>query len=279
MGDVTNSQLRKRWQTENKTFDLDQTSASKRHRGDDGHAHPPGLQSRTTNATIGLGTQTAPFEIDSSPSPEPALRNLPARVLPQALPPDQYGFHEMWREYVPPTLNGSLPTNSLSKDVVPLAEPVLCQEQADLVDLILSGRNVFYTGSAGCGKSTVLKAFVKRLKERNLRVKIIAPTGRAALEVNGTTTWSYGGWTPDSHKKPLEHLKRGAHQTQVYLRLTETDVLVIDEISMIENLHFQRLNALLKSARGDDRAFGGVQLVVTGDVSKLTLLNTHVHLN
>lgn len=50
-------------------------------------------------------------------------------------------------------------------------------------------------------------------------------------------------------------------------RLDETDVLVIDEISMVENHFFERLNAFMKEARGRDLAFGGVQLIVTGDVS------------
>ena len=61
----------------------------------------------------------------------------------------------------------------------------------------MKGRNVFYTGSAGCGKSIVLRSFVARLKERGSRVCIIAPTSKAALEVGGVTLYSYAGWTPD----------------------------------------------------------------------------------
>lgn len=156
-----------------------------------------------------------------------------------------------------------------TKDVVPIVEPELCPEQAELLDLILSGYNVFYTGSAGCGKSTVLKAFVKRFRERGMSVHIIAPTGRAALDINGSTTWTYAGWTPDHHKRPLKQLKAAAHGKFVQKRLKETDVLVIDEISMVENLHFERLNAVMKEARGSDFAFGGVQLIVTGDFCQL----------
>lgn len=144
-------------------------------------------------------------------------------------------------------------------------EPPLCKEQADLVNLILSGKNVFYTGSAGCGKSTVLKAFVKQFEAINQRVRILAPTGRAALSVNGTTTWSYVGWVPGHHKKPIDELLKLAHGKTVLKRLRETDVLVIDEISMVENLHFERLNAFMKEARNNNRAFGGVQLIATGD--------------
>jgi ATP-dependent DNA helicase PIF1 len=151
-------------------------------------------------------------------------------------------------------------------------EPPLCHEQAALVDLILSGLNVFYTGSAGCGKSTVLKAFVKRLKDhptRPKKVDIIAPTGRAALDINGSTFWTYAGWTPDHMKKPVQDLRKAAHAKFVKKRLRETDVLVIDEVSMMENHHFERLNQVMKEARGNERPFGGVQLVVTGDFCQL----------
>ncbi|KAK6823657.1 aaa ATPase [Apiospora arundinis] len=161
-------------------------------------------------------------------------------------------------------------------------EPVLCPEQAALVDLICAGRNVFYTGSAGCGKSTVLRAFTKRLKEMGKQVHVLAPTGRAALQVNGTTTWTYAGWTPGSHKKPLEELQKSAHSKFVWKRFNKTDVLVIDEISMVENLHFERLNKVMQDALYDpnltvQKPFGGVQIVVTGDFCQLPPIRPFQH--
>lgn len=160
--------------------------------------------------------------------------------------------------------------------------PELCPEQAELVSLIEQGHNVFYTGSAGCGKSTVLKAFVKRLRESGKKVRIIAPTGRAALNVGGSTTWTFAGWTPNSHKLPIERIKQGAHGKNVYRRLSKTDVLVIDEISMVENLHFERLNILMKTARHEPTlsvqpAFGGCQIVVTGDFCQLPPVKPFQH--
>ncbi|KAK8114916.1 ATP-dependent DNA helicase PIF1 [Apiospora kogelbergensis] len=152
------------------------------------------------------------------------------------------------------------------------AEPVLCPEQAALVDLICSGRNVFYTGSAGCGKSTVLKAFTKRLKEKDKKVHVLAPTGIAALQVNGTTTWTYAGWDLTAHKKTLAQLESKARGEFSRKKFKNTDVLVIDEISMVENLHFERLNKILQAALYNpdlpvQEAFGGIQIVVTGDFS------------
>ncbi len=81
-----------------------------------------------------------------------------------------------------------------------MKEPTLCPEQAELVDIICSGRNVFYTGSAGCGKSTVLKAFTKRLRDQGSSVDIVAPTGISALGVGGFTTFVYAGWGVRSFK-------------------------------------------------------------------------------
>jgi ATP-dependent DNA helicase PIF1 len=156
---------------------------------------------------------------------------------------------------------------------IPLSkvEPTLVPEQQQVVDLILEGHNVFYTGSAGCGKSTILKAFVGQLKARGRKVTILAPTNLAALNVDGQTTWNFAGWTPDSMKKPLKKLKENAFGNKVHERLTDVDVVVIDEISMIENLQFERLNEVMKYARDHTNsgkgAFGGAQIVVTGDVS------------
>ncbi|EFY95401.2 aaa ATPase [Metarhizium robertsii ARSEF 23] len=104
------------------------------------------------------------------------------------------------------------------------AEPNLCQEQQDVVDLIASGRNVFFTGSAGCGKSTVLKAAVTRLQAMGLIVHVLAPTGRAGSAL------------------PIGKLITSAFRKHIRRRLKSTDVLIIDEISMVENHHLERMN-------------------------------------
>lgn len=148
-------------------------------------------------------------------------------------------------------------------------EPKLCAEQDALVKLIMAGSNVFYTGSAGCGKSTVLKAFVSRMKREGKTVYILAPTGKAALGVGGSTTWSYAGWTPDSMKKPMDELKTAAHAKKVRQRMKSTHALVFDEVSMVENHHFERLNQVMQENRGNGRPFGGVQVIATGDFCQL----------
>lgn len=160
-----------------------------------------------------------------------------------------------------------IPTNS------PRTEPRLSVEQLNLVELVMSGKNVFYTGSAGCGKSTVLKHFVTRLKQEGKKLDTLAPTGRAALEVNGRTLHNYAGWIPRSLAKPLRNLEINARGKKTWKRLRATDVLIIDEISMVSNHVFERLNFIMKSARENNKAFGGVQVVVTGDFFQLPPVN------
>ena len=154
-------------------------------------------------------------------------------------------------------------------NTAPRTEPQLCDEQLELVDLIMKGRNVFYTGSAGCGKSTVLRSFVAWLKARGSTVYIIAPTGKAALEVGGVTLYSYAGWTPDILKEPMKKLEQNAHKRRNWERINKTDVLIIDEVSMVENRILERLNRVMKSARGKKKPFGDVQIIVTGDFCQL----------
>ncbi|KAF5602712.1 atp-dependent dna helicase pif1 [Fusarium subglutinans] len=230
-----------------------------------------------------------------------------SQMIPQQLPPMQQPrtqprpqqFPQQIPQQIPqqPRPMPLLPSNPSTSGpadneddflaVDPVPEPTLCKEQQDLLDLIMSGRNVFFTGSAGCGKSTVLKAAVKKLRAAGKTVHITAPTGRAALGVNGVTTWSYMSWMIDDMKLPIGKLKGLSHRPTVKERLAKTDVLIIDEISMVENHHFQRMNEGLKSARcwspqhGDyfpnAPAFGGVQLLVTGDFCQLPPVKPFKH--
>lgn len=165
--------------------------------------------------------------------------------------------------------------------------PQLSPEQAEVVELAASGRNIFYTGSAGCGKSTVLRAMVQRLKHMGKQVEVVAPTGRAALAINGTTTWTFAGWSPNSHKLSLERLRLAAKnkKSRARRRFRRTDVIIIDEISMVENLHLERLSQVMKSARhkrghpavDSEHPFGGVQVIVTGDFAQLPPVRPFQH--
>lgn len=149
-------------------------------------------------------------------------------------------------------------------------EPSLCDEQKELVELIMSGKNIFFTGSAGCGKSTALKVAVEALRDSGKRVHVTAPTGRAAIQIDGTTTWSFMGWHPDMLKNGVKDLKYVTYaKKQTRKRHNRTDVLVIDEISMVSSSFLDHIDVCLKHIRHSELPFGGIQMIVTGDFCQL----------
>lgn len=160
--------------------------------------------------------------------------------------------------------------SSVFTDKTSKSNPPLSQEQLDLILLILSGSNVFYSGSAGSGKSTVMKVMVEILMTLGVHVSVLTPTGRAALAADGITFFSYAAWTPNYMKRSMERLKEICHNRRTWKRLNHTEVMIVDEVSMFENHKFERLNCIMKEARRqEDAAFGGVQLIVTGDFCQL----------
>ena len=127
----------------------------------------------------------------------------------------------------------------------------LSPEQKDVLDRILTGRNIFYTGAAGTGKSRVLQEAVKELERRNKMVHVVAPTGRAAHQVKGITIWSYAGWRPRSLQSSLATLRTNATRMPHISRLASTDVLILEEISMMENHQVERLNEVMQQAKAE----------------------------
>ncbi|CAJ2507169.1 Uu.00g083550.m01.CDS01 [Anthostomella pinea] len=196
-------------------------------------------------------------------------------VAPSSSPdvPSQEKWHSIQTQLQTPPPSLSRP--SASQPISDPREPPLCKEKQKVVDLALEGHNVFLTGSGGCGKSVLVRTLCRRLKAKGKMIYIVAPTGQAALQVNGMTTWSYADWHPDDMMKPIEQLIEKSFRRQVFRRLNHTDVLIIDEISMVENQHFDRLSRVMSAIRHrDDQRetggpFGGVQVIVAGDFCQL----------
>lgn len=138
----------------------------------------------------------------------------------------------------------------------------LCEQQARALRLAASGRNVFLTGSAGTGKSQVLRAMVGFFRTHQVCTDVLAPTGIAALNVGGKTIHAYAGWSTKAQEYPLTRLKKIAGREKNYHRLSATEVLIIDEISMVSNNTLTRLDAIMRAARRDERPFGGVMVIL-----------------
>lgn len=147
----------------------------------------------------------------------------------------------------------------------------LSDEQARVVDFILNKkRSIFFTGSAGTGKSFLLKKIIRRLHTRYGReaVGVTAPTGLAANNIGGETIHRLLGIGLGS-QSVLELVKRIKQNNRKYLTWRKLQVLIIDEISMVDGDLFHKLNALAKLLRNDDRPFGGIQLILCGDFLQL----------
>ncbi|BDS12161.1 AAA family ATPase [Aureispira anguillae] len=141
-------------------------------------------------------------------------------------------------------------------------------KQSTALHLLKSGKNVFLTGSAGAGKTYVLNQYIQYLKERRVPIAVTASTGIAATHMNGMTIHAWAGIGVRTHltQKDLEFMK-----TKKYLRdkLEAAKVLIIDEISMLHKTQLDMVNQVLKFFKGNNYAFGGIQVIFSGDFFQL----------
>jgi ATP-dependent DNA helicase PIF1 len=167
----------------------------------------------------------------------------------------------------------------------------LSGDQQRAMDIATSGSNLFFTGKAGAGKSTTLKAIVWMLEKMGKRVAVTSTTGVAATVIGGTTVhrWAGVGIGKKSVDKYLEIFNDGKHE-RVCNRWSRTDVLVIDEVSMLDHALFEKLDLIAKGMRGNQDDFvsaptpdlagplshthrprfqGRIQLIVSGDFAQL----------
>ncbi|AAS52914.1 AER233Cp [Eremothecium gossypii ATCC 10895] len=149
---------------------------------------------------------------------------------------------------------------------------VLSKEQEAVRDIIVHDRlNVFYTGSAGTGKSVLLRELIRTLRAKygTVAVAVTASTGLAAVNIGGMTVNRFSGIGIGSGS--LEALAaRAKKKREVYERWKRTRVLIIDEVSMVDARFLDKLDYVARQLRGKpDAVFGGIQLVFTGDFFQL----------
>ncbi len=124
-----------------------------------------------------------------------------------------------------------------------------------------TSRNVFITGKAGTGKSTLLSYFRAHTKKK---VVFLAPTGVAALNIRGETIHSFFGFKPDI---TLEKVKRVKRRARIF---KELDAIVIDEVSMVRADLVDCIDRFLRlNGKYAERSFGGVQMIFIGDLYQL----------
>ncbi|MCI6328611.1 MAG: AAA family ATPase [Bacteroidales bacterium] len=137
-----------------------------------------------------------------------------------------------------------------------------------------TGISVFLTGKAGTGKTTFLKHIVAGCSKR---LAVVAPTGVAAVNAGGVTIHSFFQlplcpYLPDVKELVTEYQmpekNRSLRKDRVKI-LRTLELLIIDEISMVRADILDAIDATLKRYRKNDRPFGGVQLLMIGDVQQL----------
>ena len=141
----------------------------------------------------------------------------------------------------------------------------LSEEQMKVLEMVKNGESVFFTGSAGTGKSYLLKQIISVLPP--VSTFPTASTGSAACHIGGTTLHAFAGI--GSGAAPLDQCLSLASRPHKAAQWRKCRCLIIDEISMVDADYFDKLDAVAKSVRKSKKPFGGIQLVLCGDFLQL----------
>ena len=145
-------------------------------------------------------------------------------------------------------------------------------DQKTALKILHSGENVFITGQAGSGKTFLLNKFINEARKKGKTVAVTATTGLAATHLNGTTihSWSGMGVANSISGNFYSKIRKPRREN-----ICETDILIIDEISMLHDYRLDMVNAILKKIRKNNSPFGGIQLVMSGDFFQRPPINRY----
>jgi len=141
-------------------------------------------------------------------------------------------------------------------------------KQKTALQILKEHHNVFLTGPAGTGKTFLLNKYIEYCKENNIKVAVTASTGIAATHLGGRTIHSWAG-IGIADTMSQSDITKIIKNPMIRERLTKTDVLIIDEVSMIHARQLDLINKILRLARGSWEPFGGMQVVLSGDFFQL----------
>ena len=130
-----------------------------------------------------------------------------------------------------------------------------------------TGRSVFLTGKAGTGKTTFLREVVDSSSKR---VVVVAPTGIAAINAGGVTIHSFFQLPLHPYIPGVKVEPKFAFSKEKRSIIRTIDVLIIDEISMVRSDLLDAVDSVLRRFRDRTKPFGGVQLLMIGDLQQLT---------
>lgn len=130
-----------------------------------------------------------------------------------------------------------------------------------------TGKSVFLTGKAGTGKTTFLKRVVEESKKR---VVVVAPTGIAAINAGGVTIHSFFQFPLHPFIPGMKIESKFAFSKEKRSIIKTIDILIIDEISMVRSDLLDAIDSVLRRFRNRHKPFGGVQLLMIGDLQQLS---------
>ena len=151
-----------------------------------------------------------------------------------------------------------------------MAQQTFVNQKLDFVEelVLYTDSHIFLTGKAGTGKTTFLKNLPLKTYKRMV---VVAPTGVAAINAGGQTIHSFFqlpfGPLPPNSSTITAQLHRMKKQKLNLMR--SLDLLIIDEISMVRADVLDAIDAVLRRVRRSQKLFGGVQLLMIGDVHQL----------
>jgi ATP-dependent DNA helicase PIF1 len=164
-------------------------------------------------------------------------------------------YAELCAAYVPPKLDTPLDASVWDLDLTP--------DQKHVLQLALRGLNLYVGGSAGTGKTVLLKVIFRELTQLGLRVAVTATTGVAAVQLGGCTF---------HHAFNVPVAASPHHWDANALRAV--DVVIVDEVSLLDANMFDAFDMEARLARMCHVPFGGLQVVVCGDFLQLSREDT-----
>lgn len=208
-----------------------------------------------------LRRRTSDYE---SPSIDPTRRRALASALDAALASPEPLAHRS-SAVRRPLLQGT--SASTSKRTA--TRPSLTDEQAQVLRIVEARKCVFFTGSAGTGKSFLLQQVLATARAARRHVYATATTGIAAHNIRGMTLHHFAGLDARSSASASDLVRQIQQKRDALVRWRDVDVLVIDEVSMLDGQLFDGLEAAARTLRRSSQFFGGIQLVLSGDFFQL----------
>lgn len=150
------------------------------------------------------------------------------------------------------------------------------KEQQIAFDKYIAGENVFITGPGGSGKSYFIQQIYKHAINNQKRIQITAMTGCAAILLESAAktlhSWANIGLANSSTDEIVNKIKKSLLKRANW---TNTEILVVDEVSMMSHKIFELLDIIGKKTRRNDKPYGGIQLIFSGDFYQLPPVGTN----